>query len=162
MAQFAAQGCQATPFGSQCDAMRVMYLLSFLGTVVLAGGVTAQARSNTGTTSHAPAAAQNGIYTAAQAARGEKLFTSMCLECHGRKDMSSEDFRLKWNGRTAHDLFNRISTTMPENDPGALTTNEYLDVVAYLLKLNGMPEGRVALPPGSAALKQRKLVFPPR
>lgn len=141
--------------------MRVKYSLLLVGMLVMAS--TAAAQSRTSTANRATAAtAQSGVYTAAQATRGEKLFTSICLECHGRKDMSSADFRLKWNGRTAHDLFDRISTTMPENDPGALTNSEYLDIVAYLLKLNGMPEGRVALPPGSAALKQRKLEFPPR
>lgn len=99
------------------------------------------------------------FYTDAQAERGNKIFSANCLACHGRKDMSSADFRLRWNGRTVFDLLDRIESSMPENDPGSLSSAEYSDVVAYLLKLNGMPAGKSPVAPGPS-LKQQKLAFP--
>ena len=34
---------------------------------------------------------------------------------------------------------------MPKSAPGTLTEDEYVWVTAYILKLNGMPPGKVAL-----------------
>jgi mono/diheme cytochrome c family protein len=99
-----------------------------------------------------------GFYTAAQATRGEKVFAAQCVTCHARKDLSSPDFHLKWNGRTVFDLFERLQSTMPESDPGSLSAEEYADVVAYLMKLNGMPAGKMVVAPGPA-LKKQKLVM---
>jgi mono/diheme cytochrome c family protein len=101
-----------------------------------------------------------GYYTADQAARGEKVFTTHCMVCHARADLSNPDFQLKWNGRTVYDLFERLQSTMPESDPGGLATAEYADVVAYLMKLNGMPAGKIVVAPGPA-LKQQKLALVP-
>jgi mono/diheme cytochrome c family protein len=99
-----------------------------------------------------------GYFTVAQAARGEKVFAAQCATCHARKDLSSPDFHLKWNGRTVFDLFERLQSTMPESDPGSLSAAEYADVVAYLMKLNGMPAGKMVVAPGPA-LKKQKLVM---
>ena len=42
---------------------------------------------------------------------------------------------------------------MPKTEPASLTLDEYGQVLAYLLKLNGMPEGEVDLPTDSVMLK---------
>jgi hypothetical protein len=34
---------------------------------------------------------------------------------------------------------------MPADNPGKLSRNQYADIVAYLLQLNGMPAGTQAL-----------------
>ena len=123
----------------------------------------AQSSKSTGTKSvgnATKATGSAGFYTAVQAARGEKVFAAQCVTCHARKDMSSPDFQLKWNGRTVHDLFERLQSTMPESDPGSLLVEEYADVVAYLMKLNGMPAGKIVVAPGPA-LRQQKLAMVP-
>jgi hypothetical protein len=42
---------------------------------------------------------------------------------------------------------------MPKSEPGTLTPDEYAQVLAYLLELNGMPAGDVELPPDPEAMK---------
>jgi hypothetical protein len=32
-----------------------------------------------------------------------------------------------------------VRTTMPEDNPGSLMRQEYVDIVAYILKTNGVP-----------------------
>ena len=97
-----------------------------------------------------------GVFTDEQAERGNGVFSRVCVECHTRKDMAGADFRLNWNGRTVFDLFDRIRTTMPESAPGSMTREEYADVTAYFLKLNGLPTGSIPLQSDST-LKNFKL-----
>ena len=99
-------------------------------------------------------------YTEAQAGRGADVFTGVCLECHARKDFSDTEFRGKWRGRSAFDLFERMRSTMPESSPGSLTRQQYLDVVAYVVKLNGLAAGSVELADDEAALKKVILALP--
>jgi len=102
-----------------------------------------------------------GTYSDAQAERGAEIFSKVCLECHARVDMSNPDFRLKWGGQSTFDLFKNIATTMPDGDPGTLPMQEYTDVVAYILKLNGIPSGAAELVSDSAVMSRAKLVLPP-
>jgi len=117
----------------------------------LASSVGAQAKEG------APPA----VYTEEQATHGEAVFMKVCNECHTRPDYSSADFKLRWNGQSAYDLFDRIRTTMPDSKPGGLQPDEYLDVTAFLLKLNGYPAGTVPLAPDSS-MNKIKLIFPPK
>jgi hypothetical protein len=43
---------------------------------------------------------------------------------------------------------------MPEDNPGSLTDEEYVDVIAYMLSVSGMPSGDAELPPDSQGLAQ--------
>jgi len=110
----------------------------------------------------APAAppASPVTYTDEQAARGGEVFSGVCLECHARKDFSDAEFRGKWRGRTAFDLFERMRSTMPESDPGSLARQQYIDVVAYVMKLNGLSAGSAELPDDEAVLKKQILALP--
>ena len=53
-------------------------------------------------------------------------------------DVTSADFKAKWGGRTAFDLFDQISRTMPEETPGSLPRRAYVDIIAYLMQQNGV------------------------
>ncbi len=101
---------------------------------------------------------------AAAAARqldiGEQWFRSACLECHAVRGLDNADFRLKWSGRSAYDLFERIRSTMPESKPGSLTQGTYAAIVSYLMKLNGMPVGTRRVSSDSIALTTIRLTFP--
>lgn len=105
-------------------------------------------------------ATADSSFTDAQAERGASVFTRVCLECHAREDMSNPDFKGKWSGQTTFDLFKNISTTMPDNNPGMLARTEYTDVVAYILKLNGVPAGSAELAPDSAVMSAAKMNLP--
>ena len=103
-----------------------------------------------------------GVYTAAQASRGEQVYYAICVSCHPKGTYSAPAFRAKWNGHLLSELFNFISTQMPKEQPGTLEDDEYADVVAYLLKINGAPAGKTALPADPKALKWIRISMPPQ
>jgi hypothetical protein len=55
------------------------------------------------------------------------------------------------------ELFDRVHTTMPADNPGTLGLPETSDVVAYVLKLNKFPAGQTALSTDMAVLSQVKI-----
>lgn len=93
----------------------------------------------------AAAAAPAAYFTQEQATRGRNVFRSVCSECHYTTEFSSDDFRYSWRRRTADDLHSYIVDAMPEDAPGSLSSQEYLDVMAYILDLNDYPTGSTEL-----------------
>ena len=114
-----------------------------------------------------PAGAQSGssvldgVFTEAQASRGEATFRRVCSACHDPGEFSGGRFRLTWVGQSAADLYDTIATLMPEGDPGSLTPRQYAGVVAYLLQLNGYPAGEADLPASLSALRGLEIVSAP-
>ena len=74
---------------------------------------------------------------AEQARRGENAFLASCTACHASSEFSANAFRRRWSNRTAADLYDLMSATMPEDAPASLAPEEYVDIVAYMLSLNG-------------------------
>ena len=103
----------------------------------------------------------DGVFTADQVSRGERTFRDVCAACHDTVEFSGGRFRFTWVGLTAGDLFDTISTLMPEGDPGSLSPARYAAVVAYLLDLNGYPAGETPLPTSLAALQALEIVEAP-
>jgi hypothetical protein len=66
-----------------------------------------------------------------------------------------------WETRTAFDLFELIRTTMPIDNPGRLSREQYVDIVAYLFKLNRLPVGDRPLPADDEGLKQIRIEAKP-
>ena len=104
----------------------------------------------------------SGVYTSAQAARGEQTYMSICVSCHPRGTYTAPAFRAKWNGSPLSELYAFVSTMMPQTDPGGLEPEEYAQVIAYLLKINGAPAGRSELPLDVKALREIRISFPPK
>lgn len=94
-----------------------------------------------------------GAYTQPQASRGESTYKTNCVSCHSAKEYTGDAFRVAWLSRTAFDLFDRIKTLMPDDNPGVLPRQDYVDIVAYLFSLNGYPVGPDELPNDDDALK---------
>ena len=94
----------------------------------------------------------SGVYTAAQAGRGEKLFQDKCASCHA-PDASGGDapalkggeFVVNWNDLSLGDLFDRIHVSMPMDAPGTLKPEQVVDVLAFLLKSGAYPAGEAEL-----------------
>jgi mono/diheme cytochrome c family protein len=99
----------------------------------------------------------SGVYTSAQAARGENAYKVNCVSCHATSDYTGETFTLAWVTRTAFDIFDVIRTQMPEDNPGILARQEYVDIVAYIFSLNRYPAGQADLPSEDAALKKVRI-----
>jgi S-disulfanyl-L-cysteine oxidoreductase SoxD len=98
-----------------------------------------------------------GAYTEAQARRGEGVFRKVCGECHETTEYVGPAFQKVWTGQTAFDLFELIRTTMPNDNPGRLKRQEYVDIVAYFFSLNAYPAGKSALPNTDDGLRQVKI-----
>ena len=93
-----------------------------------------------------------GVYTAAQSDRGQVLFRSKCASCHAPNRFTDDLFYTSFAGKPMWEMFDVISDTMPEDNPGSMKPEEYVDVMAYLLKLNNFPTGNTELPVGKEAL----------
>jgi mono/diheme cytochrome c family protein len=90
-------------------------------------------------------------YTEAQAKRGEATFIGTCSGCHAKSQFTDASFVRSWKGRSVFELLNLIRATMPVEQPGQLPPDQYADVVAYILRLNGAPAGDRELPVTPAA-----------
>jgi mono/diheme cytochrome c family protein len=94
----------------------------------------------------------SGIYTAEQAARGKEKAVAACAECHGEMmegglapTLKGEDFIGHWYDAKLRELADKVTLTMPQQAPGTLSPEEYADVMAYLLEVNGFPAGQTPL-----------------
>lgn len=103
-----------------------------------------------------------GVYTAAQADRGQTVFRSKCASCHAPNRFTDDLFYTSFAGKPMWEMFDVISDTMPEEDPGSLKPEQYVDVMAYLLKLNNFPTGDTELPTGRDALSAILMEKPSR
>ncbi len=108
----------------------------------------------------------DGLYTAAQAARGKALYTDKCALCHGADlgghemapALAGSTFIDNWSSQSVGDLAERIHTSMPLNDPGSLRVRQVADIVAYILGDNGFPAGSVELASEPMLLQQISIV----
>ncbi len=101
----------------------------------------------------------DAVYTEAQAARGEFAYEGACSYCHGyRLDGAADDpdmrsspplarakFLRNWEGRSLAVLYELTRTTMPEDNPGSLSEQEFIDVIAYMLSVSNVPAGEKEL-----------------
>src|SRR6266446_2545685 len=137
------------------DSMR--YLIIVISLVCLFWTAGAQSRS-----------VKDGVYSKAQAGRGQSVYQEKCFVCHGMTAtggdsgpaLSGEGFMDNWKGQTLGDLFDKISMTMPASDPGSLKAEEYGDLLAFLLSENKFPAGQKELEHEAAPLKQIKIEPP--
>ncbi len=91
----------------------------------------------------------DGIYSAAQANRGQALFVQHCAVCHGDKlqgiDMApalvGDEFVNNWNRLRFATLMDRVQMSMPKSAPASLPLVVYADVFAFILSKNGYPAG---------------------
>lgn len=99
----------------------------------------------------------DGVYTLAQANKGKDVFASACQSCHTPTVHAGPPFRKNWFGRPLSDLFGYLRREMPKADPGTMSDEEYALVVAYLLRINGMPTGSEPLAADSVSLHRIRL-----
>jgi quinoprotein glucose dehydrogenase len=108
-----------------------------------------------------PRTVWDGVYSKAQAARGEKAYATECASCHGADLAGGEmapaltggEFQANWSGLTLDRLFERIRTSMPLDRPQSLDRPEVTDIVAYVLAKSNFPEGAADLAPEPGALR---------
>jgi len=104
----------------------------------------------------------DGIYSDEQAKRGEPLYSEKCAACHGpdltggemAPALAGAEFKSNWSGLSMGDLFERIRISMPQDNPGSLSRQQIVDVLAFVLSKNDFPTGTTEIPREGEALKQ--------
>ena len=92
-----------------------------------------------------PAGPAGGIFTDSQAQRGRTTFDEVCSECHTTSEFRGRTFQRSWGRRTVYSFFRTVRSTMPDDNPGGLEEQVYLDVVSYILSINGHDGGSAEL-----------------
>ena len=98
----------------------------------------------------------DGLYTDDQASRGDAVFSTTCANCHtldstGSRPLSGKKFWDSYTQKTVGDLFTFIQKNMPNGNGGSLSEKTYADLVALVLKSNGVPAGTTELVPSAVA-----------
>ena len=120
--------------------------VALMGCATSAGGQPGSAGASAGVS--------NGVYSVEQAQRGRQAFTEVCSECHSSSEFRGRDFEFTWRRRTAWDLYRELRRTMPEDFPGALPPQTYVDVIAYVLEINDYAPGGLELAPDEESLRR--------
>ena len=108
----------------------------------------------------------DGVYTAEQAQRGDPLYAQYCSACHGTvleggemaPPLAGGPFNANWNGLPLGDLFDRTRVSMPQNNPGSLSRQQYADILAFMLKVGDFPAGAMELSRQTELLKEIRFV----
>ena len=103
----------------------------------------------------------SGVYSAKQVERGEGVYRTSCQSCHAKTEYTGDTFKVAWVTKTVFDIFDTIRSQMPEDNPGSLERQEYVDVVAYIFSLNSYPAGADELPSDDDGLKKIRIDNPP-
>ena len=108
----------------------------------------------------------DGVYTEEQAQLGATVFPGPCGLCHGRRHngapadqdmlpappLARERFLRVWDGRSLGALLSYTRATMPQSNPGFLSDEEYVGIIAHMLATSGAPAGDMELPADVNAL----------
>src|SRR5262245_33723998 len=99
-----------------------------------------------------PRSISDGIYSAAQAARGFQLYKAQCSDCHGSAlegtigtPLAGDSFLSAWSARSLASFVDKIQKTMPFNLPGSLSRQQSTDLTAYILQFDKFPAGQTEL-----------------
>jgi quinoprotein glucose dehydrogenase len=94
----------------------------------------------------------DGVYSAAQATRGQAIYKTQCAECHGNalegtvgSPLAGDSFLSNWSARPLSALVDKIQKTMPFSTPGSLSRQQSTDLTAYMLQFGKFPAGRTDL-----------------
>jgi alcohol dehydrogenase (cytochrome c) len=96
-----------------------------------------------------------GTFTVEQANAGRAIYQATCSSCHlsdlkgtfEALPLAGANFMNAWRNRTTSDLFTRIRNSMPINNPGSLSDQDAINLVAYILQANGATAGTQTLAP---------------
>ncbi len=97
------------------------------------------------------------IFSANQAKAGQKVYFAECVRCHTADHFVGPQFTTAWNTRRVYDLYDIVSTTMPQDSPGNLTADQYLNVVAFMLHANGAKSGTDKLTTDTDTMKHMRI-----
>jgi mono/diheme cytochrome c family protein len=108
----------------------------------------------------------DGVFTTAQADRGKAaLLQNGCNGCHGAElagergpSLKGDRFLAAWENGSVNRLFGKIRDTMPPLNAEQVPPNVKLDIVAYLLQVNGFPAGAAELTADAGSLDGLQII----
>ncbi len=110
---------------------------------------------------------KDGLYSKEQATRGAAQYVKFCEQCHTPEKvpankkpapvLTGPKFLEAWLDRPLGELYGTIFDTMPSDGSTTLTPEQALDAVAYILQINGYPDGPTPLK-NDAAMKSAMIV----
>lgn len=108
----------------------------------------------------------DSVYTLEQAERGQAAYARECARCHAATlegadaapALVGSAFTSAWSGQPLAALHERIVTAMPTDTPGVYGKAMVTDVIAFLLKTNGLPPGAAPLTHEQQALQAIRFV----
>jgi mono/diheme cytochrome c family protein len=99
----------------------------------------------------------DGVYSDAQATRGQAFYTAVCSGCHGdalegvsAPELTGNRFIEHWREDILETIYNFIRERMPLGrapDAKPIPNSDYLDILTYILKVNGYRTGASELTP---------------
>jgi PQQ-dependent dehydrogenase (methanol/ethanol family) len=97
-----------------------------------------------------------GWFSTEQVATGRWEYSQKCAVCHGAElqgtgapALKGNTFNLQWNGKTLKNFYDYVHDQMPLGQAGALSGQEYADIVAYIAAQNGVLAGNEKFTPDS-------------
>ena len=94
------------------------------------------------------------FFSTQQVGDGRWEYSQKCSVCHGSQlqgggapELRGRSFIAQWNGKTLQDFYNYVHENMPLGQGGGLSSQEYADIVAFVLAQNGLPAGDEKLTP---------------
>lgn len=104
---------------------------------------------------------RDGVFSAAQVKRGQRIFKTICINCHEIEEFIGPGAYLEeHDGKPLWDTFDFVSAKMPDDDPGSLEPVEYTAVLAYIFSVYGLPTGDTDLPIDRKALESITITRP--
>src|SRR5690349_6724690 len=117
--------------------------MRIIGLITLSAGALLLASAMTLNVAHAQAARTvwDGVYTAAQAQRGAKVYADQCSTCHGAEmkggpgipGLVGPEFQFSWNKKPVGAIFDYAKMNMPPGQAGSLSDQQYADILAAIL-----------------------------
>ncbi|HKD47638.1 MAG TPA: cytochrome c [Rhizomicrobium sp.] len=99
-----------------------------------------------------------GPFTEAQTVTGRQGYRTYCASCHGddlsgkgAPALAGKEFAASQIGQlTTAQLYAYIQSTMPYDQSGSLTSEMYLNILAFILEANGAKPGDQTLTPATS------------
>ena len=94
----------------------------------------------------------DGVYSGAQATRGQQIYQAQCVTCHGDTlegnvgpPLAGDLFLAVWSARPLAELVDKVEKTMPLEAEEPLTRQQAIDLAAYILQAGEFPAGQAEL-----------------
>ena len=144
------RGCHSLQsFGGSRSHMK---LVIHQGLTKADGYACLECHSNIGHVYQQPSAKVGGWYSTEQAAAGGKLFEVSCSKCHGAQlqgvrgpALSGVTWQQRFGGAKLLTVWGEIKGPMAEYAGTTFTTQQSLDLLAFLLQQNGLAAGNQPL-----------------